>query len=192
MSNGGSLKRMSARHLILMFGIVALSGCAVMTPEQCEYADWAMIGEQDARQGRAADYIARRAKDCDKAGFPPDAEAYRYGWEQGITRFCHPERGFQEGLRGRSYEYICPAGLEPDFLAGYTVGTGIHRARAAVAVEAEAIRELEELLYTAENLSDSKIDELRNELANRREHIRRLERELGQLEGQAAALGYQP
>lgn len=178
---------------ILTIGLVSvLAGCAAMSPEECEFADWDALGELDARQGRAFDYLAQRGKACHKAGFTPDATSYRVGWDRGIGHFCQPEQGFREGLAGRAYGRICPTALEPPFLDGYDVGHEIYRARVARDGEDSAIAELETALADVEDLSDSEIRRLERELDRRRDNVRRLERELGALEGRAAALGFRP
>jgi hypothetical protein len=172
--------------------LLALSGCAAMSPEECEFADWESLGELDARQGRAYDYLAQRGKACNKAGFAVDSEAYRAGWERGIPRYCHVDQGFADGLAGRAYRGICPMELEAEFLDGYTIGQGIYQARVARDAEDLAIRQLETELAGPADLSDPEQRELQRELDRRRDNIRRLEREVGLLEGQAVALGFRP
>ncbi len=171
---------------------LALTGCAAMSPEECEFADWESLGELDARQGRAADYLAERGKACNKAGFTADSAAYRAGWERGIPSYCHVDQGFADGLAGRAYRRICPMDLEAAFLDGYNIGQSIYQARVARDAEDLAIRQLEAELAGPADLSDPEQRELQRELDRRRDNIRRLEREVGLLEGQAVALGFRP
>ncbi len=176
---------------VLLFAL-ALSGCAAMSPEECEFADWDSLGELDARQGRAYDYLAQRGKACNEAGFAVDSAAYRAGWERGIPRYCHVDQGFADGIAGRAYRRICPVELEAEFLDGYNIGQGIYQARVARDAEDLAIRQLETELAGPSDLSDPEQRELQRELDRRRDNIRRLEREVGLLEGQAVALGFRP
>lgn len=179
--------RIGIGAIVILF---VLSGCAVMTPEQCEYADWRELGERDARQGRAYDYLAKRAKACHKADIAPDAVSYRIGWDRGIQRYCNVDQGFQDGLNGRAYQAVCPLHLEAEFLNGYTVGYDIYRARTARDVEDRAIRNLEAILADPGDRTEQQIRDLERDLDRRRDNIRQLEREVGALEGHAAALGF--
>lgn len=170
--------------------ILLTAGCAVMTPEQCEYADWMELGERDGRDGRASDYIATRAQACRKAGIAPDATAYRIGWDRGIAHYCTLDQGFQDGFDGRAYGRVCPAELEPEFLTGYGVGYEIHRARVARDAEDRMIQSIEAALADPGDRTEQQIRDLERDLDLRRVKVRRLERELGLLEGQASAMGY--
>ncbi|MEX0899836.1 MAG: DUF2799 domain-containing protein [Gammaproteobacteria bacterium] len=180
------------RLTTLVLCALALSGCAVMSPEECQYADWQQLGEQDARQGRASDYLAKRAKACQKADIAPDADAYRAGWSRGIPQYCHVDQGFADGLAGRAYRGVCPMDLEAGFLDGYSFGQAIYQARVERDAEDLAIRQLEAELAGPADLSDPEQRELQRELDRRRDNIRVLEREVGRLEGQAVAAGFRP
>ena len=180
------------RTTILLLGVLALSGCAAMSPEECEFADWDSLGELDARSGRGYDYLAQRGKACNKAGIAVDTGAYRRGWERGIVHFCQPDRGFEFGISGKQYGSICPVELEADFMAGYAIGAGIHQARVARDAEASAVEVIEARLANPTGLEHREVRDLEQDLARRRVELRRLERELGRLEGQAITLGYRP
>ena len=177
---------------ILLASILLLSGCAAMSPEECEFADWQALGELDARQGRAYDYLAQRGKACNEAGFAVDSAAYREGWDAGITHFCQPDRGFAEGLNGHAYARTCPTEYEPGFLEGYNIGVEIYRARVARDALDAKIRMLEAELAEPIDLTDALIRDHERELDRARDEVRRVERELGALEGRALALGYRP
>lgn len=180
------------RLMTVLLCALTLVGCAAMSPEECEFADWESLGELDARQGRAYDYLAKRGKACNKAGFATDSAAYRAGWERGIPRYCHVDQGFADGLAGRAYRGVCPMELEAEFLDGYTIGQSIYQARVARDAEDHAIRQLQAELAGPADLSDAEERALQRELDQRRDNIRRLEREVGRLEGQAIALGFRP
>lgn len=177
--------------LALVAVLVLASGCAVMTPEQCEYADWMDLGERDARMGRPYEYIAERAKACRKADISPDAVAYRVGWDRGIVRYCTVDQGFADGLAGRAYSQACPTQIETEFLNGYSIGNEIHRARVARDAEDQAIRGLERILAEpGPDRTDAQLNDIQRDVERRRDNIRRLERELGVLEGRAQAMGF--
>lgn len=163
-----------------------------MSPEECEFADWESLGEIDARSGRGYDYLAQRGKACNEAGIAVDTSAYRMGWERGIAHFCQTDRGFEFGIGGKVYGSICPVELERDFLIGYEIGRAIHQARVTRDGEASAIEVIEARLTNTTGMSDRDVRDLEDDLARRRVEIRQLERRLGQLEGQAMALGYRP
>ena len=189
-TNAATMTRVKQTFLAVL--MLAIAGCAAMSPEECEFADWAALGELDARQGRAFDYLARRGKACNEAGFGTDTAAYRAGWDRGIRAYCQVDQGFADGLGGRAYHGACPLELEGDFLGGYSIGRDIYNARVARDAEDQAIRNLEVALADPKELTRDEIRDLERELDRRRLNVRALEREVGVLEGQAMALGFRP
>ncbi len=106
--------------------IFLLGGCAKMMNEnECVAADWRSVGYQDGTQGRAQDWLGRRAEACAEYGVTPNMDQYLIGRDQGLQNFCQPRRGFDLGLRGGRYDNVCPPNLEGPFLAGLQDGQGL-------------------------------------------------------------------
>ncbi len=114
------------RAALVMALAVVGSGCATMSAEDCMVADWYRIGEQDARAGRNADFLATRARNCNDAGYPADTSAWYAGFEYGLGFFCTLDNGFRFGLDGHRYQRSCPADLEPAFVEGHDLGLSLH------------------------------------------------------------------
>lgn len=113
--------------LILTLPLVLfLSGCAKMMNEnECVAADWRSVGFSDGTQGRAQDWLGKRAEACAEYGVTPNMDQYLMGRDQGLVNYCQPRRGFDVGLRGQVYENVCPQNLAGPFLAGLQDGSGL-------------------------------------------------------------------
>ncbi len=108
--------------LLLAASALALTGCASLNENECVTADWQSIGFQDGAQGQPVSASSRHRKACAKHGVTLDQYAYLQGHEQGVRTFCRPGKGFSLGAGGSSYAGVCPADLEPQFLAEYQKG----------------------------------------------------------------------
>lgn len=102
--------------------VVGLGSCATLDEGQCRTGDWQGIGQADGASGFSRARLDDHAKACSKFGVVPDAAAYDRGRAQGLTSFCTPRRGFEEGRQNRAYANVCPASLERGFLEGYADG----------------------------------------------------------------------
>lgn len=99
-----------------------LTGCAGISEEQCLALDWRTVGFEDGAQGRPVQSIASYRQACGEYGVTADLDAYRSGHAEGVEAYCLPVRGFDEGHRGARYHGVCPADLEPEFVAAYNSG----------------------------------------------------------------------
>lgn len=112
-----------------MFGIRAillccilslgLTGCASLSEGECRSGHWYEIGRADGARGLTMRAVDSHREACAKFGVAPDYQTYRRGREQGLLRYCTPEKGYQEGRYGLSYNGVCPAHLERAFLRNY-------------------------------------------------------------------------
>ena len=182
----------SPRLLLILLLSAALAGCATMRPEECMVADWYLIGEMDAREGRTPSHLASRARDCAEAGYPADEASGYQGWEHGLTHFCTRAGGYRFAMEGQRYQSICPAMLEAEFLTGYDLGRQIHTADG----ELDRLRrQLDDLdIRIRDGLEDRSLD--REQLEQLRQEQRRLQRqfrlaelERAELMGRAAGYG---
>ena len=118
--------------LVLGAGLFSLIGCAGMSSNECELADWQAVGYEDGVQGRSSDKFGSYRKNCAKHEVAPDFQAYRSGREAGLREYCQPSRGFNEGSRGAKYVGVCPTDLEGDFLDSYNDGRTLYQLEYAV------------------------------------------------------------
>ena len=181
-------------NLALVAILAGLSGCASMSADECHTVDWATIGFEDGSRGYTADRLASHRKACAKHGVAPDLAAYQRGHAQGLESFCQPGRGFNHGANGGSYNGVCPAHLEPDFLEAFGAGHKLHSLRSSLATASSLIQSKEAEIEDAESrivaaqfelISDETTSEQRVqlliELKDLAERIGELEVEIEQL-----------
>ncbi|MEE8464646.1 MAG: DUF2799 domain-containing protein [Gammaproteobacteria bacterium] len=159
---------MNIRIVLVLVALFAMQGCATMSQEECETGDWYAIGYEDGAQGRNAERIGKYRKACADHNITPDLGAYQDGRKEGLREFCQPQTGFAAGRRGYSYSGICPADLEPAFVAAYQEGRHLYSLRTQVndttrrlALRKDELHELEEdMVHVAADLIN---DETTNE-----------------------------
>jgi len=115
-----------------LIALLALSGCAGMSADECALSDWRTIGFEDGSMGYTADRVGSHRKACAKHGVAPDFDAYQSGWREGVRQFCQPSRGFNVGASGARYNGICPSDMEPEFVDAYNSGHRLYNLRASV------------------------------------------------------------
>ncbi len=101
---------------------LVLSACTSMSAEECSVLDWRSVGYEDGVAGLPGNHIAQYRKACAKHGVGTDLSAYQAGRATGLQEYCQPSNGFRVGARGDVYQGVCPAPLEPAFLASYDSG----------------------------------------------------------------------
>lgn len=106
--------------------VATLSGCATMSETACLATDWRSAGFEDGVAGRSVGSIGRYRQACADYGIAPDLAEYRAGHSQGVEVYCRANNGFEVGRRGYTYQGVCPADLEPDFLAAYADGRQLY------------------------------------------------------------------
>lgn len=111
---------------------LAVTGCAGMSEQACLVSDWRTIGFEDGAAGRSVGSIGGYRQACARHGVAPDLASYRVGHAEGVEIYCRPGRGFEVGRRGAAYQGVCPAALEPDFVAAYESGRRLHDLESAV------------------------------------------------------------
>lgn len=155
--------------LLLVIASLLLVGCESMSPSECKVADWGRVGHADGTRGESERRIADYTEDCGKVGVVPNAQLYRYGWDQGIVNFCTPANGWREGLQGNSGKAsVCQgqAGY-PGFARYLDAGLQVHNTQSLMQRNA---RESERL---QRRLEESKNDEEKKNLRNELRHIDR-------------------
>jgi hypothetical protein len=106
--------------------LLVLAGCAGMSEQACLTSDWRTVGFEDGSVGRSEAAIGTYRKQCAEHGVSPDLDAYRAGHADGVLVYCKPGNGFEVGHSGASYQGVCPANLENEFVAEYSTGRRLH------------------------------------------------------------------
>jgi hypothetical protein len=100
--------RSLARVFIAATLLYGVSGCASLSKSECMNASWEDIGIRDGANGRPEEYLIQHSTACAKVHVVPDRGAYLHGREQGLTRFCVPNRAYQIGEGGGGFDVgIC-------------------------------------------------------------------------------------
>jgi hypothetical protein len=120
---------------------LVLGACTSMSAQECSVLDWRSVGYEDGVAGLPGNHIGQYRKACAKHGVGTDLSAYQAGRETGLQEYCQPTNGFRVGARGDAYQGVCPAPLEPGFLASYDAGHQLHTLEWR---ESNATRELAE------------------------------------------------
>ena len=197
--------------------LMALSGCATMSEDECLMSDWNAIGYEDGSRGYTMEQFSNRRQACAKHGVTPDFRAYQAGRDEGLVSFCQPSRGYNLGVSGGAYRGVCDVALEEEFLDAYRVGQQLYGLRSNVQsanndiyskerelerVE-DAIRSKEALLISDETTTEDRIllladlkdlsertGELEAEIQQLVADRARFETELAEYEATVAAYGF--
>ena len=178
--------------------LLALSGCATMSEEQCLAGDWTGQGRAAGAAGYGSGRLSEHAEACARHGVVPDTDSYYRGHMQGVRQYCTPGRGFRVAAGGGGYANgFCPADLEQDFLYAYSDGRlvwdAVQRAadlrgradelRSRAAGYEQDIRNEEHRLANEEDLTAEQRRTIRD-------RINRLRRDRDTANDQAAAMSY--
>ncbi len=120
------------RPALALIAVFLFSSCATLNKSECRKADWQMIGLEDGAKGHPLTYIGNHRKACADFGVTPNLDQYRAGHQAGVARYCTPGNGFKQGRAGRTYNNVCPAGLDGQFLAGYDTGRELHELKSEI------------------------------------------------------------
>ena len=112
--------------------VLVLQGCATLGRDECQVADWRLIGYQDGVQGKPASTIGTYREDCAKHAVVPDLDAWQAGRVQGLQEYCKVDNAFRLGRSGHDYPAVCPEPSTPAFRAAYEDGRAIYLARSEV------------------------------------------------------------
>lgn len=131
---------------LLIGSLISLAGCASLSKDECLHADWRMIGFEDGAKGKSPDYLGEHREACAEYGVVPNQNLYLKGREDGLVEYCRPYNAFQEGVRGATYQGVCPAYKQDAFLEAYQYGKKIHEADQKVNDQESNIKDLESSL----------------------------------------------
>lgn len=112
--------------------VAILSGCATMTPEQCQQASWMDVGLRDGLDGQPMSTLDERITDCKKVGVVVDTGRYVTGREQGLQTYCRLDNAITIGLSGGAYGGVCPPMIDAEFRRLYGKGFAVYELRTEV------------------------------------------------------------
>ncbi len=140
------------RQIFISVGLAVLvSGCATgLSKHECRIADWRSVGYEDGILGRSAARIGQHREACAKYGVGLDFDAYRSGWDEGVRRYCQAGNAYREGRQGKSYNGICPADMETQFLQAYREGRQLYKAETDIRRTARKLKHKRQRLANIE------------------------------------------
>ncbi len=118
---------------LLVLVTTIFSGCATMSADQCATADWRSLGFQDGSRGETLALAERRGSACMEHGYVMDRSTYEDGRNAGLGQYCTADTAYSLGEAGQSYNGVCSAHNEQEFLAAYNRGLDLHAFTSAVA-----------------------------------------------------------
>ena len=170
--------------------IVALStllgGCATMSADECRVANWSDVGLRDGLEGAALSRLDYRVKDCAEAKVAVDTPRYLQGRDQGLLQYCQLEKAVPLGLKGGSYNNVCPVGIDGEFRRRFRLGRDVFDARQTVQSLEGNIGNAEDRLRAAPNDEERRrareaLRDLAFEIRRARDRQRDAERALDRL-----------
>ncbi|MBR1925121.1 MAG: DUF2799 domain-containing protein [Ruminobacter sp.] len=106
--------------------IITLSGCAIMSEEECYEANWGNVGYQDGVNGHASSRFNEYVSACAKY-VNVDKAAYDAGRKQGADVFCTNDRAYQMGSANEGVTDICSISSNyHNFKTYYTRGINVY------------------------------------------------------------------
>lgn len=113
---------------LTLLAVAALQGCASLSEAECHTVDWHERGLRDGYNGVVASRIHDYRSDCAEYGVVANASAWSAGHQIGLLSYCTADRGYEEGISGRSYAEVCPLDREAQFLPPYRLGAARYQA----------------------------------------------------------------
>jgi Protein of unknown function (DUF2799) len=164
----------------------ALSGCASLSENECQTADWESIGYRDGSRGYDAGRIVHHAEACAEYNIKADRELYEEGRVRGLELFCTSANGLRIGRQGSAYTGVCPLSLEQEFVRGYELGRELHALDSHMQqLQSEVQRVQAELRREEPPLTDKERDALLYRLRDLEREYGRSESDLRMMESRA-------
>jgi len=174
-------------RLLFITGLaVVLTGCASISEDQCLAGNWEALGFKDGSNGYAASRISDYADVCSKYDVSVDTKLYLTSHEQGVQRYCTPQRGYDAGENGSSFNQVCSsfAGYEDGYSEGYIVYE-IEQGHQALHSDYDAaLADYEDVEFRLQDeaLSADEHKRLKKKLKRLKRELNDLERELADYE----------
>jgi len=173
--------------LLVCFLGLLLSACASLSKQECLNGDWYEIGYDDGHNGEKRNRFSKHVKACAEYQVTVNKQTYMYGREKGLLSYCTVENALQEGLNGRTYEYVCSGHIEPAFLNKYRQGKAIYQLDKKISEHESRISSLEYKLkkkahkYTEEEKKDfrKEIEHLEIRIEEKTKHLYYLKGQIG-------------
>lgn len=94
----------------LLVGAVSslvLSGCATLSPAECQTTNWQALGKTDGARGALPSYIQKHTQACRKIGVTPHLAQWEAGRKEGLKDYCTEFNAYVVGRDGRALSPVC-------------------------------------------------------------------------------------
>ncbi len=99
------------------------TGCATITPEQCQAISPQQQGYADGQKGLTTQNVMELMSSCQSKGGIKDVSVFKNeylkAYQAGLNEYCTPANGERVGLLGQEYLGVCPKEIEAPFLKEY-------------------------------------------------------------------------
>lgn len=134
---------------VILAAAMILPSCASISESECAAGNWDDLGYRDGLNGVNRGQIAEYSTKCSEYGFDTDSRSYERGYERGLALYCVPEKGFDRGRDGNSYNGVCAGTLyAEDYRIAFEDG------RAEYEIEAEHKRLIERMEDYDDSIAD--------------------------------------
>lgn len=93
-----------------------------MDAQDCQTANWEMLGMKDGENGKLLSRFGQYSQQCNAFGINANRQMYEKGRAAGLKTFCTQDKGFNEGRRKNENNNVCPSRLQEDFNTGFNIG----------------------------------------------------------------------
>ncbi len=147
----------------------SLVGCASMTPEQCQSANWHDVGYQDGKDGNDPSIVDDYATDCLEANVVVNKSQWQQGFKQGTEVYCSADNGYKVGSEGRTYYNVCH---DEQFLKNYQLGKKEYQRQQRLMSLDSQIADLDnQMEATSDTKKYNKLRNRRKDLAHERSQL---------------------
>lgn len=162
------MNQVITKYFAIIVGLVAITlvlvpGCSSLSKVDCLYGDWYEIGLEDGQSGIESERFNNYVDTCARYGVRPDFTEYSKGRTKGLESFCTRTKGYSEGRKGRSYQYVCSGTAETLFLEAHSIGFDVHIAEQQIHTVDQAVAQRNTQIERLENQIDTIEDKLVDE-----------------------------
>lgn len=151
----------------VLAAVCSMSGCAVMSEDECRSANWYDKGYSDGASGTGSAMLGEYIDACKKY-VHVDTAAYNEGRRRGADVFCTDDNAYQLGMNGTGVSDICRVSSNYSNFGEY------YRRGKTVRQECSYLRDIDSTLSDIESYTgDRRLGFLNSQLYSNRDYLER-------------------